>query len=143
MLFSDKRTPEQRHFLHAVLPPALITLTFILVFILERGLDADFHKAGIMPRDLNHSWSILSYIFIHADWGHLLNNSISFFVLAACLFYFYKQLSYSVLFISWLLSGVIRFQMWKKIFRGKGILQEELQDLYYQYSTGNQVRRNQ
>lgn len=107
MLFSDKRTPEQRHFLHAVLPPAIITLSFILVFILEQGLGADFHKAGIMPRDFSHSWSILSYIFIHADWGHLLNNSISFIVLATCLFYFYKQLSYSVLFISWILSGII------------------------------------
>lgn len=107
MLFSDKRTLEQRHFLHAVLPPAIITLSFILVFILEQGLGADFHKAGIMPRDFSHSWSILSYIFIHADWGHLANNSISFLVLATCLFYFYKQLSYSVLLISWILSGIL------------------------------------
>lgn len=107
MLFNNKRSPEQRRFLHAGLPPALITLSFILVFVLELGLGADFHKAGIMPRDFNHAWSILSYIFIHADWGHLLNNSISFFVLATCLFYFYKQVSYSVLFTSWMLSGII------------------------------------
>ncbi len=107
MLLSNKRTPEQRQFLHAVFTPAIITLAFVLVFILERGLGADFHKAGIMPRDFSNAWGILSYVFIHADWGHLLNNSISFFVLASCLFYFYKQLSYSVLLISWLLSGVI------------------------------------
>ncbi len=107
MLLSNKRTPEQRRFLHAAFTPSLLTLAFILVFVLERGLGSDFHKAGIMPRDLNHAWSILSYIFVHADWGHLLNNSISFLVLATCLFYFYKQLSYSVLFISWILSGII------------------------------------
>lgn len=107
MLLSNKRTPEQRRFLHAVFSPALITLVFILVFVLEQGLGVDFHKAGIMPRDFSKAWTIFSYVFIHADWGHLLNNSISFIVLATCLFYFYKQLSYSVLFISWLLSGVI------------------------------------
>ncbi len=107
MLFTKKRTPEQLQFLHAVFTPALITLAFVLVFILERGLGADFHKAGIMPRDFSNVWNILSYVFIHADWGHLLNNSISFLVLASCLFYFYKQLSYSVLLISWILSGII------------------------------------
>lgn len=107
MLFTKKRTPEQLQFLHAVFTPALITLAFVLVFILERGLGADFHKAGIMPRDFSKIWNILSYIFIHADWGHLLNNSISFLVLGTCLFFFYKQLSYSVLLFSWILSGII------------------------------------
>jgi membrane associated rhomboid family serine protease len=107
MLFKKKRTPEQLQFLHAVFTPALITLAFVLVFILERGLGAEFHKAGIMPRDFSKIWNILSYVFIHADWGHLLNNSISFLVLGTCLFFFYKQLSYSVLLISWIMSGII------------------------------------
>ena len=35
MLFSEKRTPAQRQFLHAVFVPTIITLFFVLVFVFE------------------------------------------------------------------------------------------------------------
>ena len=107
MLFSEKRTPAQRQFLHAVFVPAIITLFFILVFVFERGMGWDFHKAGILPRDIEHVLGILTYVFIHADWGHLLNNSISFLLLSSCLYYFYKQIASKVLLLSYLISGIM------------------------------------
>ena len=107
MLFSEKRTPAQRQFLHAVFVPAIITLFFILVFVFERGMGWDFHKAGILPRDIEHVSGILTYVFIHADWGHLLNNSISFLLLSSCLYYFYKQIASKVLLLSYLISGIM------------------------------------
>ena len=107
MLFSEKSTPAQRQFLHAVFVPAIITLFFILVFVFERGMGWDFHKAGILPRDIEHVLGILTYVFIHADWGHLLNNSISFLLLSSCLYYFYKQIASKVLLLSYLISGIM------------------------------------
>ena len=107
MLFSEKSTPAQRQFLHAVFVPAIITLFFILVFVFERGMGWDFHKAGILPRDIEHVSGILTYVFIHADWGHLLNNSISFLLLSSCLYYFYKQIASKVLLLSYLISGIM------------------------------------
>ena len=107
MLFSEKRTPAQRQFLHAVFVPAIITLFLILVFVFERGMGWDFHKAGILPRDIEHVSGILTYVFIHADWGHLLNNSISFLLLSSCLYYFYKQIASKVLLLSYLISGIM------------------------------------
>lgn len=107
MLFSEKRTPAQRQFLHAVFVPAIITLFLILVFVFERGMGWDFHKAGILPRDIEHVSGILTYVFIHADWGHLLNNSISFLLLSSCLYYFYKQIASKVLLLSYFISGIM------------------------------------
>lgn len=107
MLFSEKRTPAQRQFLHAVFIPLIISIFIFLTFILEQGLDLDFHKGGILPRNTKYLSGIFTYIFIHADWGHLFNNLLSFIVLSSCLFYFYKEIAARALFLSFLLSGIL------------------------------------
>lgn len=107
MLFNDKQTPAKKQFLHAVFIPALISIMFILVFVFEKGMGFDFHKAGIMPRDLNQIWGIFTYIFIHADWGHLANNTTSFLILSTCLYYFYKDIATRIMILSWLISGIL------------------------------------
>jgi len=98
MLFSEKLSAGRRQFIHAVFIPVVISILFILVFLLEKGMNWDFHKAGIMPRDFKYLTGIFTYIFIHADWGHLTNNLLSFLVLGSCLFYFYNLIATKVLF---------------------------------------------
>ena len=109
MLFSEKRTPAQRQFLHAVFIPLIISILIFLTFILEQGLDLNFRQGGILPRNIKYLSGILTYVFIHADWGHLFNNLLSFMALASCLFYFYKEIAVRVLFLSYLISG---FLLW-------------------------------
>lgn len=107
MLFYEQLSPEKRQFRHAVFVPAVISLFMILVFVLEKGMGWDFSSAGIMPRDVKHLWSIFTYVFIHADIGHLLNNLVSFLFLSTCLFYVYKDISYRILFWSYFVSGIL------------------------------------
>ncbi len=107
MLFSEKLSAGRRQFIHAVFIPVVISILIILVFLLEKGMNWDFHKAGIMPRDFKYLTGILTYVFIHADWGHLTNNILSFLVLGSCLFYFYNLIATKVLFFSYILSGVL------------------------------------
>lgn len=107
MLFSEKLSAGRRQFIHAVFIPVVISILFILVFLLEKGMNWDFHKAGIMPRDFKYLTGIFTYIFIHADWGHLTNNLLSFLVLGSCLFYFYNLIATKVLFFSYILSGIL------------------------------------
>ncbi|MCE5330603.1 MAG: rhomboid family intramembrane serine protease [Bacteroidales bacterium] len=107
MLFSEKLSASRRQFIHAVFIPVVISILIILVFLLEKGMNWDFHKAGIMPRDFKYLTGILTYIFIHADWGHLTNNILSFLVLGSCLFYFYNLIATKVLFFSYILSGIL------------------------------------
>jgi len=87
--------------------PFLFSLLFVLVFLLENGMDWNFSKAGIYPRKPEWIWTIFTSIFVHANWSHLANNLLSFFLLSSCLFYFYRPVNLRIFVFLWFLSGII------------------------------------
>jgi len=98
---------NKQQFINAVFIPLILGILMILTFILEKGMDWDFHTAGVYPRRIENIWGIFTVIFIHADWSHLANNVISFVILACFLYYFYKQIASQVMVISYIFSGFI------------------------------------
>lgn len=97
----------KRQFLSAITIPLALSVTMILSYVLEVGMDWDFHKLGVFPRKIENLWSVFTFVFVHASWEHLLNNVLSFFILSSFLFYFYRKLSIKVLLISYVMSGAI------------------------------------
>lgn len=87
--------------------PFVLTLFIFMTFILEKGMNWDFSKAGIYPRKIEWIWTVFTYIFVHANWSHLLNNLLSFFLLSSCLFYFYRPVNLRVFVALWLISGLL------------------------------------
>ena len=106
MIISNSSSAPNREFFYAIFIPILIGLAMLLSFILEKGMDWDFHSAAVYPRHLNGLWGIFTIVFIHADLDHLLNNLLSFMILSTFLFLFYKQIAWNVLWISYLSSGL-------------------------------------
>ena len=106
-LEKDDGTQEKRRLKQAVFIPFLLVVCMFLSFILEKGMGWDFHKAGIYPRHLEGAWGVLTCAFVHADWEHLFNNLLSFFILASVLFYFYSPLAGRILLLSYLFSGIV------------------------------------
>jgi len=102
-----KISADKRQFIDAIFIPVVIGILMVLSFLLEKGMDWDFHTAGIYPRRIGSLWGILTLIFVHADWGHLGNNLISFILLGTFLYYFYMPIATKVLVISYLVSGLI------------------------------------
>ena len=98
---------NKQQFKNAIFIPAVLGLFMILSFLLERGMDWDFHTAGVYPRRIENVWGVFTIIFIHADWTHLANNVVSFVLLSGFLYYFYNQIATKVLVISYLFSGLI------------------------------------
>ena len=98
---------NKQQFKNAIFIPLVIGLLMILSFLLERGMDWDFHTAGVYPRRIENLWGIFTIIFVHADWSHLANNVISFILLGSCLYFFYKELATKVMIISYVSSGLI------------------------------------
>lgn len=92
--------------LHTFFFPTLISLFITLSFLLEWGMDWDFSLAGVMPRQPDRVWTILTYIFVHANFSHLLNNLFSFFPLSISLFYFYRPVALRVFCLLWVVSGL-------------------------------------
>jgi len=100
-------SPEKRQFYYAIFIPMTMGLLMILSFILEKGMDWDFHYAGIFPRKIGSILGVITMVFVHADLGHLTNNVISFVVLSGMLYIAYRGIATKVLMISWLFSGSI------------------------------------
>ena len=98
---------NKQQFINSIFIPFIIGIIMILCFILEKGMDWDFHTAGVFPRRIENLWGVFTLVFVHADWSHLANNVISFVLLGCLLYYFYKELASKVLILSYFFSGLI------------------------------------
>ena len=107
MLKKPDNSTDKRQFINAAFIPFIIGILMILSFVLEKGMDWDFHTAGVYPRRIESVWGIFTMIFVHADWSHLTNNVLSFTILCSFLYYFYRQLASKILIISYIFSGLI------------------------------------
>lgn len=107
MPFLPNPSTDKRQIINAIFIPAIIGIFMMLSFLLEKGMNWDFHTAGVYPRRIENIWGIFTLIFVHSDWSHLTNNVISFFLLGSLLYFFYKQIASKVLIISYIISGLI------------------------------------
>jgi membrane associated rhomboid family serine protease len=97
---------EKRQIVNAIFIPFILVIIMSLSFLLEKGMDLDFHTAGVYPRRIENIWGIFTLIFVHADINHLINNIISFFILGTFLFLFYNEIALKILIISYIFSGL-------------------------------------
>lgn len=107
MLFKSGLSDFKRQFLHAVFVPIIISVVIILSFVLEKGMDWNFHTLGVYPRRIENLSGIFTLIFVHSGWSHLANNIVSFMLLSSCLSFFYRQIALKILFVSYVFSGLI------------------------------------
>lgn len=77
-----------------------------LVKFVEWGIDQNFGIYGIYPRTLQGSIGIITSPFIHADFFHLMSNTIPFISLMLFLFYFYKKVALEIFLWIYLTTGV-------------------------------------
>lgn len=105
-------TPEEDKFYKKkVLLSALIPFIFIFFMwttkVVEKLLDMDFGFLGIHPLAADGLAGILFSPFVHSDFNHLLNNTISLFLLSLALFFFYSEVALKVFLYIWIFSGIL------------------------------------
>ncbi len=88
------------------LVPSLMIVFIVSIFLLDRWLGLDLYEFGLFPREGQGLIGLITSPFIHGDWEHLRNNSISLFALSAGLLYFYPRKALPVILIAWVLSGL-------------------------------------
>ncbi|MCL1938784.1 MAG: rhomboid family intramembrane serine protease [Candidatus Azobacteroides sp.] len=96
---------EIKRILYAFLFPCLFVFVLWLILLLEKGLNADWYRLGIYPRNEFGLGGILTAPLMHSGWRHLFSNSIPLIVLGWCLFYFYNEIGLLVALALWILSG--------------------------------------
>lgn len=90
-----------------MLIPAIMVALMWVVRISEVLLGIDLAVYGIYPLTVTGLQGILFSPFIHSNLSHLFNNSLPLFFLGTALFYFYSDVAFRVLGLSWLLTGFL------------------------------------
>ncbi len=89
-----------------VVYPLLFVLVMWIIFWIEIKFGLDFTRWGVKPRTASGIRGVIFSPFIHSGIKHLWHNTVPLLVLSAALFYFYRKISWSVLALLILLSGV-------------------------------------
>jgi membrane associated rhomboid family serine protease len=97
----------RKKLLLSMLLPGVFVFIMWLVKIIEVLFDIDLSNFGIYPLSLEGLPGILFSPFIHANFGHLFNNSLPLFFLGTALFYFYSEIAVKVSIWTYLLTGIL------------------------------------
>ena len=100
---------EQKTILKSFIPPFIFVAILWMVKFIEIFLETSFADYGVFPRHAEGLIGIITAPLIHADFEHLISNSIPMLILGATLIYFYKDLALKVFVLVYLLSG---FWLW-------------------------------
>ncbi|MDT0688665.1 rhomboid family intramembrane serine protease [Salegentibacter sp. F188] len=87
--------------------PIIFVLAIWIVFWFEIRFGFDFNNFGVRPGKVEGLRGIIFSPFIHSGLKHLFNNTIPLFVLSMALFYFYRKISWQVLFLGMFFSGLL------------------------------------
>jgi len=112
MASEDNKIKDERDFfrkklLLSMLLPGVFVFIMWLVKIVEVLFDLDLSNFGIYPLSLEGLPGILFSPFIHANFGHLFNNSLPLFFLGTALFYFYSEIAVKVSLWTYFLTGIL------------------------------------
>jgi membrane associated rhomboid family serine protease len=91
----------RQSFINAV----MIVASFWAVFLISKLIDVDFNHFGITPRHSEGIKGILFAPFLHANFAHLLSNTIPMLILTTVLFWMYPKIAFRVLILSTLMGG--------------------------------------
>jgi membrane associated rhomboid family serine protease len=78
-----------------------------IVFLLSFLFKEDFSRMGLLPRNLIGLLGIITSPLIHADFSHLISNTIPLIILGWIIFSFYPKLSYLLFVLIYLLTGFL------------------------------------
>ncbi len=93
--------------------PLFILFVMYALKTLEAGLDWDFTRLGVYPLQKKGVFGIFAHPFVHSGFRHLVANSLPFFFLSWCLFYFYREIAPYIFFLIWICCGILTFLIGK------------------------------
>jgi len=97
---------DRKKLVDSLLYPSIFLILIWLVKIVEVSMKLDFSSYGLYPLKFKGLLGILTCPFIHGDFKHLISNSVPVFILSAGIFYFYKEVAFRVIVLSYLLTGI-------------------------------------
>ncbi len=100
-------TEEKERFYKSLIIPSAFIIIMWGIKLFEYLSGNELIRLGIYPRHYESLPGIVTAVFIHGDWNHLISNSPPFFVSALSLFYFYKNSALKVFTSIYLLTSAL------------------------------------
>lgn len=100
---------EKRKLFHSIWFPLLFIAVLWTIKTYEIVTYTSLSHFGLYPLTAKGLIGIVTSPLLHASWEHLANNSPSLFILLWAVFYFYKEVSWKVFFLTWFMNG---FWLW-------------------------------
>lgn len=100
---------EKKQLWKSVLPPLLFVALLWIIKLCEESFHFHLVFLGIRPLTAEGTIGIFTAPFIHANYDHLLSNTLPLLVSVTGLIYFYKEIAYSVITMIWLFTN---FWVW-------------------------------
>ena len=95
-----------RRFRISLIFPTFLLIVLWLIKVVETAEGWDLAFLGVFPRRASGLIGILSAPFIHANFNHLINNSVPLFILSLAIFFFYHKVAFRVHLYAWLFTGI-------------------------------------
>ncbi len=96
---------EKHKILNAIIYPIIFVALMGITYLIQFTFNLNLYKFGIYPRKLSGLVGVICAPFIHANFSHLFNNVVSFFILTSTLFFFYKKIALKVIFWVLIMGG--------------------------------------
>ena len=78
-----------------------------MVYFISLSLNLDLSRMGILPRDMIGILGIISGPIVHANFSHLLSNTMPLLILGWTIFFFYSKVSYKSFIVIYVLTGLL------------------------------------
>lgn len=101
----EAKTIQNKRLRISLIPPFIFLAILWLIYIFNLFFDLHIEKLGIYPRTIKGLIGIITSPFIHINIDHILSNSIPIFILIWTLLYFYRDLSYKIIFLSCIINN--------------------------------------
>ncbi|MBN2273251.1 MAG: rhomboid family intramembrane serine protease [Bacteroidales bacterium] len=96
MTLKEEEHIDVRRFRISLIFPSLFLILLWLIKVVELSEGFELTFLGIFPRRISGLIGILTAPLIHANFDHLLNNSVPLFFLSVAVFFFYHKVSFRV-----------------------------------------------
>jgi membrane associated rhomboid family serine protease len=110
------KTSKPKLNISKLLTPLLFPVVLWAVHLISLLFNDDLSKLGLLPRNFLGLLGILTSPLIHADFSHLISNTIPLIVLGYIIFYFYPKVSYMLFIFIYLVTGLLVWIFARQVF---------------------------
>lgn len=90
----------------SVFYPSLFVLFLWTIKLFEEAFNINLAWYGLYPRTIHGLLGIFTAPLLHADWAHLMSNTVPLLILGSIIVFFYRSIAFPVFFWVYFMTGI-------------------------------------